>query len=298
MDSYDELAFIGLGSMGSSMAQRLLATGFPLVVHNRTAAKATPLAEAGARVATSSGDAAENARIVFLSLSNEAAVEQVLFTELSEKLRPGALVLDTSTVSPGYSDDAAHRLGRMGVRRIEVCVIGNPAMARAGKLRILTGGRSTDVDAARAVLEVLGQQVLHVGPAGSACALKLSFNMILGSQVAALAEAVALAESAGVKRDLFLTALTNSGFSSPTLALRAGLMQRRHYLPAGFRATLMEKDLRLAMAEAAASGLSLPVTAAAASLFGDAVRNGQGDQDAAVVADLRSLRGMSPGNAI
>ena len=97
--------------MGAGMAQRLLAAGFPLLVHNRTAAKATTLAQAGARVAASSADAAQTARVVFLSLSDEAAVEQVLFAELLGKLRPGALVLDTSTVSPEYSVGAAQRRG-------------------------------------------------------------------------------------------------------------------------------------------------------------------------------------------
>jgi 3-hydroxyisobutyrate dehydrogenase-like beta-hydroxyacid dehydrogenase len=296
MDGYDDLAFIGLGSMGAGMARRLLDAGFPLVVHNRTPAKATTLAEAGARVAASSGDAAESARIVFLSLSDEAAVEQVLFAELSGRLRPGTLVLDTSTVSPEYSAGAAQRLARTGIRRVEACVIGNPAMARAGKLRILTAGQRADAVDVRAILQVLAQTIVHIGPYGSACALKLSFNMILGSQVAALAEAVCLAESVGVDRDLFLTALAGSGFSSPTLAFRADLIRSRRYLPAGFRAALMEKDLRLALDEAAARGLGLPVTAAAANRFGEAVRDGQGDKDAAVIADLRPSQLTSPGN--
>ena len=297
VDGYGDLAFIGLGGMGAGMAQRLLAAGFPLLVHNRTAAKATTLAQAGARVAASSADAAQTARIVFLSLSDEAAVEQVLFAELLGKLRPGALVLDTSTVSPEYSVGAAQRLARTGIRRVEACVIGNPAMARAGKLRILTAGRRADADDVRAVLEALAQTIVHVGPHGSACALKLSFNMILGSQVAALAEAVWLAESAGVDRDLFLTALADSGFSSPTLAFRADLIRSRRYLPPGFRVALMEKDLRLALGEAATRGLGLPVTAAAADTFGEAVRAGQGDKDAAVIADLRPSRLASPEKA-
>ncbi|GLK11037.1 NAD(P)-dependent oxidoreductase [Streptosporangium carneum] len=288
MSSDNELAFIGLGGMGAGMALRLREAGFPLVVHNRTAAKAVPLAGAGARVAASSAEAAGAARIVVLSLSDQTAVERVLFGELSGRLRPGALVVDTSTVSPAYSADAAERLAGIGVRRLEACVLGNPAMAHAGRLRVFTAGRAEDADEARDVLEALAQEVTHVGPAGSACAMKLAFNLILGNQIAALAEALLLADSAGLDRDLLLTAVAGSGLSSPTLAFRAELMRTRRYEPAAFRSALMEKDLRLAVGEAAARGLELPVTAGVAARFAEVVLAGDGDRDAAVVAEPRS----------
>jgi 3-hydroxyisobutyrate dehydrogenase-like beta-hydroxyacid dehydrogenase len=282
-----ELAFIGLGGMGAGMAQRLQATGFPLVVHNRNAAKAVPLGEAGARIAASSAEAASSAGIVLLSLSDEAAVEQVLFGELSGRLRAGAVVVDTSTVSPGYSAEATERVARAGARRVEACVLGNPAMARAGKLRIFSAGRREDAGQVHNVLAALAQEVLHVGPPGTACALKLAFNVILGNQVAALAEAVNLAESAGLHRDLVLTELAKSGLSSPTLAFRADLMRHRHYEPAAFRSALMEKDLRLALGEATAHGLELPITECAAGRFTEVVLSGDGNKDAAVVAEPR-----------
>ncbi|WP_328816795.1 NAD(P)-dependent oxidoreductase [Nonomuraea cypriaca] len=288
MSGDNELAFIGLGGMGGGMALCLRAAGFPLVVYNRTAAKSVPLAEAGARVAASIGDAGRDASIVLLSLSDEAAVEQVLFGELAGRLRPGALVVDTSTVSPAYSADASERLAKVGARRLEACVIGNPPMARAGQLRIFTAGGSEEADEARGVLEALGQEIVHVGPAGSACALKLSFNLILGNQIAALAEAAQLAVSAGVDRDLFFTAVAKSGFSSPALAFRAELMRTRRYEPPAFRSTLMEKDLRLAVSGAAAHDLELPVTAGVAERFGAAIRAGDGDKDAAAIAELRA----------
>ncbi|MEV0232268.1 NAD(P)-dependent oxidoreductase [Nonomuraea sp. NPDC050786] len=288
MSGENELAFIGLGGMGAGMALCLREAGFPLVVHNRTAAKAAPLVEAGARVASSAGEAGRDASIVLLSLSDEAAVEQILFGELSGRLRPGALVVDTSTVSPAYSAAASERLAATGARRIEACVIGNPPMARAGQLRIFTAGRREDVDGAREVLEALAQEMVHVGPAGSACGLKLSFNLLLGNQIAALAEAAQLAVSAGVDRDLFFTTIAKSGFSSPALAFRAELMRTRRYEPPAFRSTLMEKDLRLAVAGAAAHDLELPVTAGVAERFGAAIRAGDGDKDAAAIAELRT----------
>jgi 3-hydroxyisobutyrate dehydrogenase-like beta-hydroxyacid dehydrogenase len=288
MATDSELAFIGLGGMGAGMAQCLCAAGFPLVVYNRTAAKAEPLASAGARVARSSAEAARAARIVVLSMSDEVAVEEVLFGELAGELCHGALVLDTSTVSPAYSATAAERLARAGARRVEACVLGHPGMARAGQLRIFTAGRPEDADEVRPVLSALSQEIRHIGPAGAASALKLAFNLVLGNQIAALAEALSLTDGASLDRDLLLTALPSSGFGSPMLAFRAELIRARRYDPPAFRSALMEKDLRLAVGEAAAHGFALPVTAAAASTFADVVRVGHGDKDAAVVAELRS----------
>lgn len=284
-NSDNTVAFIGLGGMGAGMARALLAGGFDVVVHNRTATKAAPLVEAGARLASSAADAAADAGLVMLSLSDEPAVEQVLFGEVAGRLRRGAIVIDTSTVSPAYAAAAADQLAKIGVRRVEACVLGNPAMAEAGTLRVFTAGSPEDVDACRAVLDAIGQEVVHIGPAGSASALKLAFNLILGNQVAALAEAVALAESAGIPREMMLSALARSGFSSPTLTFRAELMRERRYEPASFRSALMAKDLRLAVEHAGAHGVQLPVTATAAGRYAEIVRRNDGDKDVAIIAD-------------
>lgn len=283
-----ELAFIGLGGMGAGMARCLHAAGFSLVVYNRTRTKAAPLAEAGVAVAATAAEACRDARIVFLSLSDEHAVERLLFGEPALRLRPGTLLVDTSTVSPAYSADAGDRLARVGVRRVEACVLGNPAMAQAGRLRVFTAGPADDVEEARPALEALAQEVVHVGAIGSASALKLTLNLVLGNQVAALAEAVSLAESAGLDRDTVLTAVARSGFGSPALAFRAELMRTRRYEPAMFRSALMEKDLRTAVNTAAEHDLELPVTARAADRFAETVLVGDGDKDAAVIAELRT----------
>lgn len=280
------VAFVGLGGMGSGMALALLEAGFPLTVHNRTASRAEPLAAAGAAVAATAGDAADGAAVVVVSLADEGAVEEVVFGTLAERLRPGTLLLDTSTVSPGYSREAAARLAGAGVRRVEACVVGNPLMARAGRLRVFTAGDPADAEAAGDVLAALGQEVRHLGPAGSACVLKLSFNVLLGVQVAALAEAVTMAEGAGLDRELLLDALTGSGFSAPTLDFRAGFMRSREYAPAAFRTALMAKDLRLALDVGATGGAPMPVTARAAGRYTAAAEAGRADQDAAAIVEL------------
>jgi 3-hydroxyisobutyrate dehydrogenase-like beta-hydroxyacid dehydrogenase len=280
------LSVVGLGVMGSALARRLLAAGFDPCVHDRTRAKADALARDGARAASSPVSAVADADVVVLSLSDETAVDQVLFGRLAPHLRRGATVVDTSTVSPSYARCAAQRLAAVGVHHVEACLIGNPAMAQEGRLRVLAGGDRRDVERVADVLTAIGTLgVRYVGPPGAASALKLAFNLLLGAQTVALAEAVAVATTAGIHRDDVLTAITESGFSSPVLAYRARFMRERRYRPATFRAELMAKDLRLLVREGSEAGLALPLAECAAVRFDDVVRAGGADADAAVVAE-------------
>jgi 3-hydroxyisobutyrate dehydrogenase-like beta-hydroxyacid dehydrogenase len=287
------VAVIGLGAMGAGMAHRLLGRGFEVTVYNRTAARAAPLTAAGARQAGTAADAARAARVLLLSLSDERAVDQVLFGETGAAPPPGSLVVDTSTVSPSYARQAAQRLAGLGARRVEACVLGNPDMAREGALRVFTAGDPEPAEAVLDVLAALAAQVLHVGPAGSASALKLVFSALLGTQVAALAEAVNYGTEAGLDPALLLTAVEHSGFSSRVLAFRAAFMRERRYEPAAFRAWLMEKDLRLTLGEASQLGVPMPVTVSAADRFAAAVSAGDGDKDAAVVVESHGGRQLS-----
>jgi len=281
---------IGLGSMGSGMAAALVAAGQPITVFNRTAAKAEPLVKAGATLAASVGEACAGAEVVLLGLADESAVDNVLFGEAVGRLKPGAVVIDTSTVSPTFARNTELRLAASGVARVEACVLGNPQMALAGRLRVFAAGRESDVDDVRDVLSKLSQEIRYLGPTGRASALKLAFNLLLGVQVAGLAEAVAFAEGAGLGRDLLLDAIDNSGWQSPVLSFRTGFMRHRKYSPAGFRATLMRKDLTLASEQARADGVELPLVDAAVERYDDVLAAGRGDEDAAVVAEVQRER--------
>ena len=284
------VAVIGLGSMGSGMAAALVAAGQPITVFNRTAAKAEPLVKAGATLAASVGEACDGTEVVLLGLADESAVDDVLFGEAVGRLKPGTVVIDTSTVSPTFARNTDLRLAASGVARVEACVLGNPQMALAGRLRVFAAGNQSDVDDVRDVLSTLSQEVRYLGPTGRASALKLAFNLLLGVQVAGLAEAVAFAEGAGLGRDLLLDAIDNSGWQSPVLSFRAGFMRHRKYEPAGFRATLMRKDLTLASEQARADGVELPLVDAAGQRYDDVLAAGRGDEDAAVVAEVRRER--------
>ena len=279
------LAFIGLGNMGAGMAIRLLERGFPVTVHNRTPDKAEPVCAAGAQLAPSAVAAAAGADVVLVSLSDDAAVEQVVFGELGPALRPGTVVIDTSTVSPDYARAASRRLAEGGLRRVEACVIGNPRQARQGHLRILAAGTPDDVEGVRDILAALGHQVLYVGEPGQAATMKLVFNLLLGAQVSALAEAVSYGVDRGLDRDMLLSTIASSGFSSTVMSFRAEVMRGRRYQPAGFRAGLMEKDLRLALADASGAGTAMPVLDRVHDRFAAVVGAGDGDKDAAIVIE-------------
>lgn len=280
------VAVLGLGAMGSGMAQALLTAGFSVVVHNRTAERAEPLLAVGATWAESAADAVDGANVVLLSLSDEHAVDDMLFGTAASRLRPGTTVIDASTVSPAFARHTATRLAASGARRVEIAVVGNPEMAAAGRLRVFTAGDEADAAAAADVLSALGADVRHLGRTGHASTLKLALNLLLGVQTAALAEAVTFAEGAGLDRDALLDVVDNSGWHSPVLSFRGGFMRRRRYSPAGFRSALMRKDLDLALDEAAAHGVVLPLVALSAARFADIVVAGRGDDDAAAVVEV------------
>lgn len=289
MDKH-RLAFIGLGNMGGGMARRLLDTGHELTVHNRTRSKAAPLVEAGARLAPTPEEAARGHHLAMLSLSDETVVEEVLFGRVVPALPPGALVIDTSTVSPGYAREAAERLAARGLRRVEACVVGNPLQAREGALRVYVSGDPRDLEEVRPIVETIGSEVVHLGAPGTAASMKLILNLLLGAQIASLAEAVAYGIAAGLDRDQLLGSVAQTGFSSVVMRFRAELMLKRNYEPAFFRSTLMEKDIRLALEAAAAHGTAMPVLDAVRERFAAVVAAGDGDKDAAVITEHRAVR--------
>ncbi|MFC8131466.1 NAD(P)-dependent oxidoreductase [Streptomyces sp. NPDC057302] len=280
-----QVAFLGLGNMGGGMAGRLLDGGYELTLYNRTASKAAALTEAGATLAQAPDKAARGHSVVMLSLSDEKVVEDVLFGQVVPVLAPGTLIIDTSTVSPGYAQQAARRLADQGLRRVEACVVGNPLQARTGELRVYVAGERADLEEVRPILETIGNDVVHLGAPGSAASMKLILNLLLGAQVASLAEAVAYGTAAGLDRDQLLGSVASSGFSSMVMRFRAELMRSRRYEPAFFRSELMEKDIRISMEAAQAHGIAMPVLGAVREQFAAVIAAGDGDKDASVIAE-------------
>src|SRR5690606_27935015 len=238
------IAFLGLGHVGGPMARRLLAAGHDLTVWNRTAAKAAPLAGAGAAVAGTPAEAVAGRDLVVTMLADGAAVEDVLLGPggAAPALAPGTVIADMSTIGP----DAAGRVRRRlpeGVAFVDAPVSGSVPQAEAGELVILAGGTEADVARCAGALEALGR-VRHVGPPGAGAALKLVLNGVLVAHFAVLGEALAVADRLGVDTGLALDALS-------ALSPQAGrLKESTPDETPRFTLGLAAKDLRLALNEA------------------------------------------------
>ncbi|HEX4703183.1 MAG TPA: NAD(P)-dependent oxidoreductase [Pseudonocardiaceae bacterium] len=288
------IGFLGLGSMGAGMAVRLADAGFAVSVYNRTAARAKPLAERGIQVADDPARAAAGADTLVLSLATQDAVDEVLFGRDGALAAAdgGALIANTSTVSPDDARSTAARIVSAGHRALDACVIGNAQHARDGELRFMIGGDEADVTALRPVLDVLGKQIVHVGDHGMGATAKVAMNLLMGVQLQALAEAVVFGERAGLSRQQLIGMISASGYSSPMMRFKGGVMARREFERADFRLTLMRKDLLLALAEAERLGVPMPATSASCDVLTSAIDAGLGELDcAAVIAQVERMAG-------
>jgi 3-hydroxyisobutyrate dehydrogenase len=295
-DAVGHIGVIGLGTMGGGMAGRLLDCGVRLTVYNRTVAKAAPLAGPGAAVAANPAGVAAAADVVLLSLADQSAVDTVVFGPdgVLAGLRPGSVVLDTSTVDPGYARTREQRLAAAGYASLDACIVGNGQHARDGELRFLVGGPAGAVDRVRPLLEVLGKEVTHLGDGGAGASMKLLLNMLMGVEVQALAEALVFGERSGLSRDAVVRAVVNSGFSAPVMRFKAGVMQRRAFSRADFRLALMRKDLALVRSEAQRLAIPMAVAESTYQVLTTAVHSGLGELDcAAVLVELERLAGLA-----
>ena len=289
------IAFIGLGSMGLGMASNLAESDYELAVYNRTRAQSEQVAELGARVADSPADAAGDADVVLLSLADQHVVSAMLFEEngVFGNLREGGYVVDMSTVPPGFARDLAARAAEAGYRALDACVLGNPQHSRDGELRVMVGGEEADFQEIEPILRTLGKDVTYLGGNGMGATMKLVLNMLMGVQMPALAEAVVFGERAGLPRDKILQMIAESGYSSPVMKFRCGMMGRRSFQQAAFKLALMRKDMMLVLSESQELGVPLPVSETAYSMLTAATQQGLGDLDvAAMLAFQERLSGM------
>jgi 3-hydroxyisobutyrate dehydrogenase len=291
----ERIGFIGLGNMGAGMAAHLAESGYPISVYNRTRDKAQEAEQLGARVADSPADAAREADVVMLSLANQDVVRSLLYGDdgVFGSLRPGGYVVDMSTVPPEFSRDLAEKAAEAGYKALDACVYGAPFHARSGELRVLVGGNEEDFDALGAILGTIGKQVTRMGGHGMGATMKIVINMLMGIQMPALMEAVVFGERAGLERDKILEAINGTGYSSPVMNLRCGLIAQRRFEPPLFRLSLMRKDMMLVLEQSQELGVPMPVTESAYAMLTAATAQGLGDLDvAALIAFQERLAGM------
>ena len=296
-DLQERLAFIGLGALGAPMAIHLIRAGFPLTLHNRSDGREVVVLEAlespdvEPKRAASAAEAVADADLVCLCLSDDAAVEEVLLGRSSASssnaalpnLRPGALVIDFSTIAPATSRALATRLAERGVAYIDAPVTGGTEGARAGTLSVLVGGEPTDLERARAVLDVVGGRITHIGPVGSGQEAKAVNQVLVAGSYAAVAEAVALGQRLGLPMERVLDALKSGAAGSWALEHRSSNMLSGEF-PLGFKLALHHKDLGIALSAAAAASVALPITERVAAIEHELIAAGFGDNDVSALA--------------
>jgi 3-hydroxyisobutyrate dehydrogenase-like beta-hydroxyacid dehydrogenase len=281
------VGLIGLGNMGSAFAERLLDAGYDLVVFNRSRDKAAPAVAAGAVVAESVEALAAAVDVVLTSLPADEALEAVAAT-VTRVSRPGAVLVDLSTVSPGASARVAALAERASIGYVRAPVSGNPSVVRAGTLSLIVSGPPGAVARAEPVLLAIGPTIHVVGEAEQARVVKLAINLVIAGLAQLMSEALVLSEASGVPRRALLETMGNSAAGAPFVRYKTEPLLRDDY-SATFTTNLMEKDLDLVLDAAEAAGVQLPLAGEIKALVRSAVEAGYGDDDfMALYLHLRS----------
>ena len=272
------IAFLGTGLMGAPMVRRLLGAGFDVTVWNRDPAKAQILMADGATVAASAAAAVAHAEIVFTMLSDGKAVGAVLFEMgVADALKPGAIVIDTSSIAPPMARDHAKRLAALGIAHIDSPVSGGTVGAAAGTLALMAGGDARVIESLSDVFAALGR-VTHVGPSGAGQICKLANQQIVAITIGAVAEAMMLVEAGGADRGKFRDAIRGGFAESRILELHGQRMVDRTFQPGG-PSRLQLKDLDAVAAMAESLSLNLPLTEEVRGEFHAFVADGHGETD-------------------
>ncbi len=274
------VGFIGLGTMGSAMAANLAKAGFPLVVWNRTAVKMEPLVRLGAKASKGPAHVAAETDVIITMVSRPQDAEAVVLGPegVLEGLRPGSVLIDMSTVSPATSRKLAGAVTTKQAEFLDAPVVGSKGPATQGALVMLVGGLPQTVERCRPILLAMGKTIVHAGNVGSGSALKLVTNLMLAHLMAGFAEAMLLAEAAGLDPKKFLEVLDASTFPSPWYHAKGAGMLKRDFSP-HFALKHMRKDLELMTALGRELSARLPITGAIRRLFAQTEAAGRGELD-------------------
>jgi 3-hydroxyisobutyrate dehydrogenase len=280
-----QIALLGVGVMGSGMAENWLKKGFRLAVHNRTRAKTDALAGKGARIADTPRDAAMGADLVLAMVSDEQASRDVWLGKdgALAAARPGTILVESSTVPPDWVHELARRAGEVGCDFLDVPVGGSKAVAASGSLTLFVGGSAATLERARPALEAIGKQIVHLGPTGAGATWKLIHNMMLAVHIATASEAIALAGKAGFDPAQTASLIQNGPAASGIVQMKMPRFAERRFDAADFALRHMLKDSRYALALGERFGMQLDLVRAAATVYERADRMGFGDLDFAGV---------------
>ena len=262
-----QVGFIGLGIMGSRMAANLLSSGHDLVVHNRTRDKAEALLGAGARWAATPADAVRGVEVLFTMLSTPEVVQTLATAEdgFLAAMDTGSRWVDCSTVNPEFARWMSGIAGGQGIQLI-----------------FFAGGGREDIEFVRPLLDSMGKRVLHLGGPGQGAAIKMLFNLMLGSAMVAYSEALVLGKALGLSPQTMAEVLLDAPVSAPFLKLKQPVIESGDF-EAHFPLRWMRKDLQLAAQSAYEHGVALPALNVIKEVYALAEKDGRGEMDFAAV---------------
>lgn len=290
MSTQLRLGYIGIGLMGRPMALRLLAAGQKVAVWNRSRDKLAPVVEKGATAVDSPAAVARAADIIMMCVTDQKAAEAVLFGKdgIESGGAPGKLVVDFSSIAPDSARAFAQRLSEKGMGLVDAPVSGGVPGAERGTLAIMAGGKAEDIERVRPIVMHMAQRLTRMGDSGAGQATKLCNQVIVGSLLPVIAEAIRLAEAAGVDAKMLPEALKGGFADSLPLQIFGARMAARNFEPPlGSNATML-KDLENAATVARQFGVPLPMARTAAELYRLLEAQGRAEKDPAVLVDLLS----------
>ncbi len=288
-----QIGWIGLGAMGAPMARRLADAEGLHGVFNRSPRRAEPFAELGARLYDAPRRLATACDVVFVMVSDDAALAAVLFERdgVVAGLRPGATVINMSTVSVAATLEAQEAVELAGGRFVDAPVSGTVGPARQGTLVVLAGGEDAVLEDVDALLATFGS-VVRLGEAGMGTRAKLFVNQLLGAMMETFAEVLVFGRAVGLPLETMLDIVDGGALAAPMFRVKGEMIGRREF-DKHFPVDLLLKDLDLAQAEARGAGVYLPALAAVREAVAGARARGYGDQDmAAVVRLLEEVSGV------
>ncbi|MGH7739763.1 MAG: NAD(P)-dependent oxidoreductase [bacterium] len=278
-----QIGFAGLGHLGSALAQRLKDQGWSLKVWNRTPGKVTAL---GLPAEKTPADLAANCDVVMSCLADDTAVKAVYLgpNGIFSKTKPGLVVLEMSTISPEVSGELHAKAQALGIQMLDLPVLGSTPAVKAGAVTLVAGGTKELFDACVPLYESLAKQWFFMGPAGSGSRMKLVVNLLLGVEMEAIAESIALGKSLDINYEILLSVLSKTAVIAPALLGKFDKILKEDYSPE-FPLRLMNKDLGLVLKEAREKGLPLPAVEAAQRVTQRASKD-HGELDLSVIASL------------
>ncbi|WP_347404150.1 NAD(P)-dependent oxidoreductase [Nodosilinea sp. P-1105] len=292
-----KIGVIGTGLMGAPMALRLMSAGYQVWVYNRTQPRLKPLELAGAKVCQTPDELLQAVDAVILMVTDAAAIRSLLPSPPGEATDPASqrsplnnlTVIQMGTIAPAESQALHQQLADLGASYLEAPVLGSIPEAKTGKLIVMVGADAEQYQRWQPLLECFGSTLYHVGPVGTAAALKLAMNQLIGSLTAAFAQSLSLIQAAGIDVETFMAVVRQSALYAPTFDKKLKRMQSGNFADPNFPTKHLLKDMGLFTEAAQAADLNTLPAESVRQLVAEAVQAGFSEDDySSIVAMVRS----------